>query len=314
MTGAGFAVGEFEIIQRHFAALGAARPDVVLGIGDDAALLRPEAGSELVATVDTLVEGRHFLPGADPHSLGHRALAVNLSDIAAMGATPAWALLSLTLPDADEAWLGAFAGGFAALAREHGVALVGGNLARGPLGIAVQLLGAVPCGTALRRSGAGPGDDVYVTGTPGDAGAGREPGAAAALRRRFEYPTPRVAVGQALRGIASACIDVSDGLAADLDKLAAASRLRAVLQDELLPVSAELLDALGDARARHCALTGGEDYELCFTVPAARQTALRAALPVSVCRITRIGSVAAGSAAPGADAPGFDHFAPDRAR
>jgi len=282
---------------------------VLLGIGDDAALLRPAPGTELVATVDTLVEGRHFLAGADPRSLGHRALAVSLSDLAAMGAAPCWALLALTLPEADATWLAAFARGFGELAQRHGVALVGGNTARGPLNIAVQLLGSVPQGAALRRSGARAGDAVYVTGTPGDAAAGREPGQrSAALRERCEFPVPRVTAGQALRGIASACIDVSDGLAADLGKLATASGLEARLQPLLLPLSEDLLAFAGPQRAVELALSGGEDYELCFTVPPARQAGLAAALPPELCRITRIGTVETASGPLDAAAEGFDHF------
>jgi thiamine-monophosphate kinase len=302
-------VGEFELIERWFRPLGGARADVRLGIGDDAALLLPEPGAELVATVDTLVEGRHFLTGADPRSLGHRALAVSLSDLAAMGATPCWALLALTLPEADAVWLTAFARGFGELAQRHGVALVGGNTARGPLNICVQLFGNVPQGSALLRSGARAGDAVYVTGTPGDAAAGREPGQrSAVLRERCEFPVPRVAAGQALRGIASACIDVSDGLAADLDKLAKASGLEARLQPLLLPLSDALLRFAGAQRAVEFALTGGEDYELCFTVPLARQPRLAAALPPELCRMTRIGSVESGRGPLVAAAQGFDHF------
>ena len=295
--------GEAELIARHFQSLGAARADVLLGIGDDAALLRPQPGCELVQTTDVLIEGVHFLPGSPPRSLGHRALAVNLSDLAAMGATPAWALLSLTLPAADDQWLAEFAAGFGALARAHQVALVGGNLSRGPLGITVLMSGQVGAGTALRRSTARPGDELWISGTLGDAAAGlallrtaaqgtAPPGHAvdaddAYLRRRFEYPTPRLALGAALRGVASACIDLSDGLLADLPRLAEASGCRAELDVARLPLSTPLQARCG-AAAWERALVGGEDYELCFAAPPVQQATLRAlaarlAVPLACC-------------------------------
>src|SRR5258705_3476451 len=249
-------MGEADIIERYFRHLGAVRTDVVLGIGDDAALLRPAPGCELVQSTDSLIEQVHFPAGSAARSLGHRALAINLSDLAAMGATPAWALLSLTLPRLDEAWLGEFAVGFARLAREHSVALVGGNLSRGPLAITVQLSGQVPQGMALRRSGGRPGDEIWVSGSLGDAAqglalrlAGESRAAAlsaeaadlrASLCARFEYPTPRVDLGVALRRLASACIDLSDGLLADLPRLAAASGCGAELEIDRLPLSAAL--------------------------------------------------------------------------
>jgi thiamine-monophosphate kinase len=286
--------GVIETFMRH---LGAVRPDVVLGIGDDAALLRPQPGCELVQTTDALVEGVHFLPHSVPRSLGHRALAVNLSDIAAMGASPAWALLSLTMPQIDAAWLGEFAAGFGELARAHSVALVGGNLSRGPLTITVQLSGQVAAGTALRRSGGRTGDEIWVSGTLGDAALGRQPPAggaqdehAAWLRARSEFPTPRVALGEALRGIASACIDLSDGLLADLPRLAQASACGAELHVERLPLSAAA-QARGGESAWEQALAGGEDYELCFTAPperAALVTALGARLNVPLSRCGRL--------------------------
>ncbi len=249
-------ISETELIERFFRGLGAQREDVVLGIGDDAALLRVPAGAELVLTTDALVEGVHFLPGAAADSLGHRALAVNLSDIAAMGASACWALLSLNLPLADESWLAAFARGFGALARQHAVALVGGNVSRGPLSITVQLAGVVPAGQALRRDGARPGHALYVSGTVGDAAAGLKvvrgelPAPAAAadfLRQRFEYPQPRLALGAALRGLASACIDVSDGLYVDAQRLLRASGCGARIELEALPLSPALRQSAGDA-------------------------------------------------------------------
>jgi thiamine-monophosphate kinase len=312
---------EQAVIDRFFRHLGAVRTDVVLGIGDDGALLRTLPGCELVQTTDALVEGVHFLPGSRPRSLGHRALAINLSDIAAMGATPAWALLALTLPEIDLAWLGEFATGFGTLARTHDVALVGGNLSRGPLSVTVQLTGQVAAGTALRRSGARAGDEIWVSGTLGDAALGRsEPagaGGASAewLRARYEYPTPRVALGEALRGI-SACIDLSDGLLADLPRLAASSECGALLQVEQLPVSPALGALAGDL-AWQQALSGGEDYELCLAAPAARSADLQAlaarlAVPLHRCgalrsapglELQRSGTVIQFSQSP------FDHFA-----
>lgn len=330
------ALGEFELIDRFFRDCGATRTDVVLGIGDDGALLRPPSGADLVAVSDTLVEGVHFPVGSPAESIGHRALAVNLSDIAAMGATPRWALLSFTLPRVEEAWLAGFARGFGALARAHGVALVGGDTTRGPMTIGVQVLGTVPAGEGLRRSGGRPGDALFVTGTPGDAAAGlalimAADGSAAglrsdasadaleALRRRFLFPTPRIAEGEALRGLASACIDISDGLVGDLGKLAAASACAAVLDIDALPRSAALAAVTPEAALRSM-LDGGDDYELLLAVPPA-QVARVASMP----GLTRIGELRDAStaarvtlrrrAADGtlsetpATGAGFDHFA-----
>jgi len=300
------ALTETALIERFFRGAGAQRSDVRLGIGDDAALLMPPAGAELVATTDTLVAGVHFPADTPAAAIGHRALAVNLSDLAAMGARPAWALLALTLPEAQESWLAEFAAGLDALAREHGVALVGGDTTRGPLTLTVALLGFVPPGAALRRGGAGAGDALFVSGTPGDAAAGlalaqqrlsAAPEARAYLRERFLRPSPRVALGQALRGYASACIDVSDGLLGDAGKLAAASGLAAELELEQLPLSPPLRAALGEEGARRLALTGGDDYELCFAVPAARVPELLAQLPPQRWAYTRIGALRAGTGA-----------------
>ncbi len=279
-------LGEFELIDRFFRGVGAERDDVEVGVGDDAAVLACRQGSRLVAAIDTLVAGRHFPPNSPPDSIGHRALAVNLSDLAAMGARPAWALLALTLPEADADWLEGFTRGFGALARAHGVALVGGDTTAGPLTVSVQLLGFVGPDRALLRSGGRAGDVLYVTGTPGDAayGLALEQGrerlpeaaspadlaAAAELRGRFLYPAPRVQWGEALLGFASAAQDVTDGLLGDLAKLAAASGCGAELDLERLPLSAALLRLAGRETAERLALTGGDDYELIFSVPAAR--------------------------------------------
>jgi len=322
---------ESDLIDRFLRHLGAVRTDVLLGIGDDAAILRLAPGFDVVQTTDALVEQVHFLPGSPARSLGHRALAVNLSDLAAMGASPAWALLSLTLPAIDEHWLAEFAAGFGTLAREHGVALVGGNLSRGPLTATVLLSGQVPEGTALRRSGGRAGDEVWVSGTLGDSALGRPrtpgtsgaPGAqeasaadAAWLRARHEFPTPRVALGAALRGVASACIDLSDGLLADLPRLAEASGCGAELDIECLPLSAAARRA-GGVEAWREALAGGEDYELCFTAPPGRAAevaavAERVAVPVRRCGFLRAGSgveLRRGDAVIEFSQLPFDHFA-----
>ncbi len=321
-------LGEFDLIRRYFARAGA-RADsacVELGIGDDAALLQVPPGDDLVVAVDTLVAGRHFPLGSDPRSIGHRALAVNLSDIAAMGAQPRWALLALTMPAAEEKWLEAFSGGLHALADRHGVALVGGDTTAGPLTISVQLLGLVPQGRALRRDGAHAGDLIVVTGTLGDAAAGLEvlqrPRAAAsssheqALVQRFEYPDPRVQFGIGARGIASAAMDISDGLAGDLPKLAQASGLAAHVRIEQLPLSAALRASAGTDKGRQIALQGGDDYELLLTVPGQQyQQLARIAAALGV-PLTGIGEMRPGAGVnwskDGADfavaATGYDHF------
>ncbi len=300
------ALTETSLIERYLRAAGAQRSDVTLGIGDDAAILSMPPGSALVATTDTLVAGVHFPHDSPAASIGHRALAVNLSDLAAMGARPAWALLALTLPEAQEAWLQEFSAGLGALAREYAVALVGGDTTRGPLCVTVQLLGLVPPGEALRRSGARAGDALFVSGTPGDAAAGlaleqrrlkAAPAARDYLRERFLLPSPRVALGERLREYASACIDVSDGLLGDVGKLAQASGVAAEVLFEALPVSEALRATLGDEGARLLALSGGDDSELCFAVPAGKSAQLLQQLPPAQWGYARIGSVRAGAGA-----------------
>jgi thiamine-monophosphate kinase len=292
-------VNEFELIARFFS-----RPprsaSVHLAGGDDAALLAPAPGCELAVSVDMLVGGRHFLADTDPERLGHKALAVNLSDLAAMGATPKWALLAGALPDADPAWLGAFARGFYALADAHGVDLVGGDTTRGPLNLCVTILGEVPAGQALLRSGARPGDDVYISGALGDAAlacaavAGRVQlvgEALAAAQTRLEAPVPRVALGLALRGVATAAIDVSDGLIGDLAHILERSAAGATVELAAIPRSPALARLAGGddrALALECLLAGGDDYELCFTAPRAaaeRVVAIAARTAVPLARI-----------------------------
>jgi thiamine-monophosphate kinase len=292
-------VDEQQLIERYFRNLGAPRSDVVLGVGDDAALLRPPPEHELVLTTDALIEGVHFLADAPARSLGHRAMAVNLSDLAAMGATPSWALLSLNMPAADDTWLHDFASTFGALAQQHNVALVGGNLGRGPLSITVELAGLLPAGRALRRAGARIGDELYVSGYVGDAAQGcllarnrsmQQDSDGAYLLQRFDYPTPRVALGEGLRGLASACIDVSDGLYADATRLLQASGCGAELQIEHLPLSPALQRSQGPL-AWQAGLAGGEDYELCFTAAPAMASAIANLAATTGQPVTPIGKV-----------------------
>jgi len=318
---------EFELIDKYFSHLGAVRSDVRLGVGDDGAVFMPPPARELVVVTDTLVEGVHFPVGSPSSSIGHRAFAVNFSDIAAMGAEAAWALLALTMPRTDEEWLTEFARAAGDLCRRHGVALIGGDTTRGPLSITVTLMGIAPIGVALERRGGQVGDAVFVTGSPGDAAAGLaleqnrlhvpDPMSAQILRDRFLFPTPRCEVGIALRGLASACIDVSDGLGGDLEKLCAASGCGAEIEAAALPVSESLVMAVGREVAREYALTGGDDYELLFTVPLARLGAMTHAVALGLGPVTRIGSLVSGNGVRVStrggvmqfSGAGFDHFA-----
>jgi thiamine-monophosphate kinase len=331
-------MNEFELIDRFFTRPSVAGGIVRQGVGDDCALL--DCGERLLAlTTDLLLEGRHFLPGVDPASLGHKALAVNLSDLAAAGATPRAFQLALALPRADEAWLGAFCRGLFALADEHGCVLAGGDTTRvpslatqavavdGPLTICITAVGELPRQAARTRGGARAGDDLWVSGTLGDARAalacrrdeidGVPAGDLAALARRMDWPQPRVALGVALRGLASAAIDVSDGLLGDLGHVTKRSRVGAIIEWERVPRSAAL-SRLPPGRQRQYALAGGDDYELLFTAPEARRAAVEAvgaASSVPLCRIGRIVDAAGGVRvveAEGAEVPtpwqGFDHF------
>jgi len=293
------ASGEFDLIARYFRGLGACRDDVLLGVGDDAALVLPAPGEAVVLCVDTLVADVHFPLDAPAASVGHKVLAVNLSDLAAMGAQPAWALLSLTLPETNDAWLAEFARGFSALACDAGVALVGGDLTRGALCATVQVGGTVPPEQALRRDGARVGDAVYVTGTLGDAASGLalwqggEPrrDADAVLIERLHRPTPRVNFGTALRGIATAAIDISDGLAADLGHILQASNVGASLDVDAVPQSAALQARFPAEQRLRWALAGGDDYELCVIAPPEQEAALEAAAQAENLRLTRIGVI-----------------------
>ena len=312
--------GEFDLIARIRARV-ATRADVVLGIGDDAALLAPPPGRQLVVTADTLNDGVHFPRGTSPADVGWKALAVNLSDLASMGAEPAWCTLSLSLPQSDPAWIEGFLDGFLDLAGQHDIALVGGDTTRGPLSIAVTAMGLVEPGRALRRDGARVGDEVWVTGTLGDAAGGlalldREP--VPALRARLDRPTPRVAAGRALAGIATACVDVSDGLLADLGHVCARSHVAARIDVDALPASAALMEVIGEADRIALQASGGDDYELCFTAPADAGADIGAVSAQFGLRITRIGRIVAGEGVHPVDAKsqpwssprrGYDHFA-----
>ena len=323
-------MGEFDLIARYFT-----RPvrKAALGVGDDCALLAPAPGMQLAISSDMLVGGRHFFPDVDPEALGHKALAVNLSDLAACGAKPLAFTLALSLPRVDEAWLAGFSRGLLALADAHGCELVGGDTTQGPLNICITVFGEVPTGQALLRSGARPGDDIYVSGTLGDARLALETllghialpaEMLARARQRLERPTPRVALGLALRGVASSAMDVSDGLLGDLSHILKASgvgaRIDTSLTTDLIAEKTYSTSASGvfDAKLLHqCTLAGGDDYELAFTAPPARRDAVAAASQASGTPVTRIGTVLAEPGLQLVDAQGqvvenryasFDHF------
>ncbi|HEX7989569.1 MAG TPA: thiamine-phosphate kinase [Stenotrophomonas sp.] len=299
---------EFGLIER-IRRRTAARADIVLGIGDDAALLQPQAGQQLVVTTDTLNAGVHFPQETPAADIGWKALAVNLSDLAAMGAQPAWCSLSLSLPDASADWVDQFAQGFFALADQHGIALIGGDTTRGPLSISITAMGQVAAGQALRRDGAMPGDDIWVSGVPGEAGLAlalwqqqeldvsrvADDPAREHLRQRLARPTPRVELGRALQGLASAAVDVSDGLLADLGHICARSGVAAEVLESALPASAAAQQCGLSATFNALRAGAGDDYELCFTAPAGqRQMVLETMASVAV-PLTRIGYIRAGT-------------------
>ena len=326
-------MGEFELIRQYFQ-----RPArrAVLGVGDDCALWQPRPGHQLAISSDMLVEGRHFFADVNPRSLGHKALAVNLSDLAACGAQPLAFTLALALPHADGLWLEPFSQGLLALADAHGCELVGGDTTRGPLNICITVLGEVPVqagrSQALLRSGAQVGDDMYVSGTLGDARLALEalsgrlalpPALLAQARQRLETPTPRVALGMALRGIATAAIDLSDGMLGDLGHVLAASTVGACidlsLANTLMACDTQSVPEIQGTDIRlSCILAGGDDYELAFTAPPVARDAVQAAATASATRVTRIGVVQAEPGLRLTDALGnpvanhyrsFDHFA-----
>jgi thiamine-monophosphate kinase len=316
-------LNEFDLIARYFADHDR-RSDVLLGIGDDAAVLNVRSDRKLVVALDTIVDGVHFPQGSDSFSVGYRALAVNLSDIAAMGAQPSWMTLSLSMPAADETWIAGFAAGLLQLADEYNVALVGGDTVRGPLVVTVQLAGWVEADQWLTRSGAQPGDVLMLSGIPGEAAAGLQaiqqhlpPSTAVErLQQRFLRPQPRIALGRQLRTIANAAMDVSDGLLTDLQKLCAASACGAQLNIDALPVSSAMQELFGADASIDLALAGGDDYELIFTLPADRAAQLIAQSD-STLPLTNIGVITKGSAVQclrhgAAFTPrrsGYDHFA-----
>ena len=289
---------EFDLIE-SIRARAESRPDVILGIGDDAAVLQVPAGKQLVVATDTLNAGVHFPPETAAADISWKSLAVNLSDLAAMGAWPAWCTLSLSLPQADQAWLDAFLDGFFALAGLHGVALVGGDTTRGPLSVCVTVHGFVDEGRALRRDGARVGDDIWVSGTLGDAAGAlaqwREKlPIAPELKLRLDRPAPRIALGLELAGIAHGCIDVSDGLLADIGHVCKRSGLAAEIDIADLPVSDALRAAFDAEAIRALQASGGDDYELCFTVPAEARAAIENIATKTETSVTRVGRIVAG--------------------
>ncbi|MEO7742179.1 MAG: thiamine-phosphate kinase [Usitatibacter sp.] len=314
---------EFDLIKRHFTRPAA---NAVLGVGDDCALVDVTNGMDLAVSTDTMVSGTHFFPDVDPENLGHKALAVNLSDMAAMGAMPYWAMLALTLPNVDHAWLAAFAKGFFDLAQEYNVSLIGGDTTRGPLTMTVTIMGEVPAGAALRRSGAKAGNDVWVSGNVGDAALAvahrhgkvvlSEADYREAVMRLYE-PTPRVALGQALRGLATSAIDISDGLLADMTHICRLSGVGATVELEKVPVSSIGLRHIPSDEGRNAILAGGDDYELCFTAHPNSRDSIEDLTEVLGIPITRIGQIRRGKGVSllgvdgkpvKIDGRGYDHF------
>lgn len=314
-------MSEFDLIRKYFTR---STPSAELGVGDDAALLRVSDGKELAISTDMLVSGTHFFPDTDPFQLGHKTLAVNLSDLAAMGAVPRWATLSLSLPSVDEQWLQRFSEGFFALADDNGVELIGGDTTRGPLNLCITIMGEVPRGKALRRDGAKVGDDIWVSGKLGQAALGL-----ANLQGKFKFygevrdeclkalhqPQPRVSLGLALRGIANSAIDISDGLLADLGHILERSNVGAEIEIEALPI---VDDGVEKDVAQQCALAGGDDYELCFTAPESQRDVLMALAEQLKFPLTRIGHIKAALGCVVRDSEGktiqiekggYDHFA-----
>ncbi|MGK2914087.1 MAG: thiamine-phosphate kinase [Porticoccaceae bacterium] len=315
---------EFTLIRAFFADRQAVVADVQLGIGDDCALLVPNPGEVLAVTTDTLVSGVHFPVDGPAEQIGQRALRVNLSDLAAMGAEPRWFQLALTLPVADDAWVEAFSRGLFAAAKAYSIALVGGDTTRGPLCITITAIGALPAGEALRRDGAKPGDRIYVTGTLGDGAAGLAVLSDRSgqphlnyLQQRYWRPSPRLAEGRLLRGLASAAIDISDGLLADLGHIAQRSGVGARIHTQRLPVAAPLRRYAHQTQWLDWALAGGDDYELCFTVPPANLDSVNALVASGRLAATPIGWIIAGAGVVCRDQlgrdrvvgrAGYDHF------
>ncbi len=293
--------GEFSLIEKYFANRQTQRKDVQISLGDDCAVVRSPDNVRIAISTDTLVAGTHFLPDANPAWVAHKALASNLSDLAAMGATPAWVSLALTLPEQDESWLAPFCDAFFELADYFGVQLIGGDTTKGPLSITLTVQGFVPENRVLYRTGARVGDWLYVTGQLGDSKAGldvilgnedRSKPFAEKLERHHYIATPRILAGQALINIASSCIDISDGLISDVQHILRSSHVGAMIDISALPLSSELLDFCADReKAQRFALTSGEEYELCFTVPEEHKGGLESALAHIGTKVTCIGQI-----------------------
>jgi thiamine-monophosphate kinase len=314
---------EFDLIARHFTRPAA---NAVLGVGDDCALVDVSNGMDLAVSTDTMVSGTHFFPDVDPETLGHKALAVNLSDMAAMGAMPYWAMLALTVPAVNHEWLSKFAKGFFDLAEEFGVSLIGGDTTKGPLTVTVTIMGEVPAGASLRRNGAKVGNDIWVSGNLGDAALAvahrrgllelAEEDYMEAVMRLYE-PTPRVALGQALRGLATSAIDISDGLLADLEHICALSNVGATVEADRLPVSAIGAAHIDSPAGLAAVAAGGDDYELCFTAPENARDSIEDLTEMLGVPLTRIGEIRKGKGVSllggdgktiAVDGRGFDHF------
>lgn len=297
-------ISEFSIIEEYFLKGNQARNDVLLGIGDDAAITNVPPGSQLVTSVDTLVEGSHFTSQSLPFDVGYKSAAVNLSDLAAMGAEPCWASLALTLPEVNKEWLAAFSEGLFAMLNQYEVQLIGGDTTRGPLSITVQVFGSVTDGKALRRSNARSGDLIYTTGTLGDAGLGLQVTQGRCrlssehkeqVLAKLNCPVPRVKQGMVLRNYATAAIDVSDGLLADLSHILESSHVGAKLMPENLPLSAAVKSTHPESNGWVLPLSAGEDYELCFTVAKENCAAMEAAVELLDCQVSCIGEIMPGS-------------------
>jgi len=317
--------GEFDLIRDFFRDATAQRDDVVLGIGDDCALLKVPVGKQLAVSMDTLVVGRHFVTDVDPELLGHKALAVNLSDLAAMGATPAWVTLSVTLPDADAEWVKRFMAGFTALAKRYQLTLIGGDTTRGPLAITVQVHGFVDPEKSLRRDAAKIGDLIYVTGQLGDAGLALmakqglyvKQGSLASLKQRLDRPEPRIELGRAATTHSRCAIDLSDGLGSDLGHICEESNVGALIYLDKLPMSDAVAEYVAESGDWSLPLSAGDDYELCMTVPAQHQAAFEAAMQQQEVPVIWIGMIEQGeqvrAMSPNGDvdayvARGYDHF------
>ena len=309
-------MNEFDLIRTFFASQGSARDDVAVSIGDDAAVVNVPPGMQQVLTTDVLVAGTHFLAEADPVGIGHKSLAVNLSDLAAMGATPKWFTLNLSLPEVNTSWLQGFCRGLFGLASQWNVSLIGGDTVRGPLTIGIQACGVVSTGKAMLRSGAKTGDRIYVTGTLGDAGVALlhqrgtlalEAADVATVQSRLDSPIPRVSEGLALRDFASSCIDISDGLLSDLGHIATASTVGARIMLERLPVSTVYHTYFEQLDRWAIALTAGDDYELCFTIPGPRQADFERLSAKWQCGATYIGDIETESGVRVVDRLGVDH-------